>query len=146
MIPPINFAMVDSGIYRSGHPIPKNFSFLKKLGLKSVVYLCEEPYSKANQAFLEKNGISLFHLGTHGNKEPFQFIPSSTVSSALSVIQDPSNQPILIHCNKGTHRTGCVVASLRKQQRWALTSIFAEYRRFAGSRVRVLDQQFIELL
>jgi tyrosine-protein phosphatase SIW14 len=29
MIPPLNFAMVCKGIYRSGHPIPKNFGFLK---------------------------------------------------------------------------------------------------------------------
>lgn len=138
--------MVDKGIYRSGHPIPKNFAFLKKLGLRSVVYLCEDPYSTVNCSFLSNNGIRLFHLGTHGNKEPFQFIPAELVQRALSVVSDPANHPVLIHCNKGTHRTGCVVASLRKRQRWALTSIFAEYRRFAGSRVRVLDQQFIELL
>jgi tyrosine-protein phosphatase SIW14 len=66
--------------------------------------------------------------------------------SALSVVLDAVNHPVLVHCNKGTHRTGCVVACLRKHQRWSLTSIFAEYRRFAGTRVRVLDQQFIELL
>lgn len=33
---------------------------------------------------------------------------------------------------------------LRKLQRWNLTSIFSEYRRHAGSRVRQLNEQFIE--
>lgn len=46
---------------------------------------------------------------------------------------------------QGKHRTGCLVGCLRKVQRWSLTSIFEEYRRFAGNKVRVLDQQFIEL-
>ncbi|KAJ1493153.1 hypothetical protein T484DRAFT_1769354 [Baffinella frigidus] len=30
-------------------------------------------------------------------------------------------------------------------QRWNLTSIFEEYRRYAGSKVRVLNEQFVEL-
>lgn len=34
---------------------------------------------------------------------------------------------------------------LRKLQRWNLTSIFEEYRRYAGPKVRVLNEQFIEL-
>jgi tyrosine-protein phosphatase SIW14 len=37
-IPPLNFAMVAKGVYRSGYPNPKNFPFLKKLGLKSILY------------------------------------------------------------------------------------------------------------
>ena len=58
---------------------------------------------------------------------------------------DVRNYPILIHCNKGKHRTGVLVGCLRKVIKWSLTSIFDEYRRFAGSKVRMLDQQFIEM-
>ncbi len=39
LIPPLNFAMVAKGVYRSGYPNSKNFPFLKKLGLKSIMYL-----------------------------------------------------------------------------------------------------------
>lgn len=46
---------------------------------------------------------------------------------------------------QGKHRTGCLVGTLRKVQRWSLTSTIDEYRRFAGLKVRALDQQFIEL-
>jgi hypothetical protein len=42
-------------------------------------------------------------------------------------------------------REGCLVGCLRKVQNWSLTSIFDEYRRFAGAKVRMLDQQFMEL-
>lgn len=33
---------------------------------------------------------------------------------------------------------------MRKMQYWSLTSIIDEYCRFAGPRMRLLDQQFIE--
>ena len=39
LIPPLNFSMVDKGVYRSGYPTKKNFPFLAKLGLRSVVYV-----------------------------------------------------------------------------------------------------------
>ena len=37
LIPPLNFAMVDKGVYRSGYPNMKNLPFLQKLRLRSVV-------------------------------------------------------------------------------------------------------------
>lgn len=36
-IPPLNFAMVDNGIFRSGFPDVDNFSFLQTLGLRSIM-------------------------------------------------------------------------------------------------------------
>jgi len=145
LIPPLNFAMVARGIYRSGYPNKKNHPFLKKLGLKSILYLCPEEYSETNQNFIRKHGIKLFHYRIVGNKEPFVDIPEEVIRDALVDLLDVRNHPILIHCNKGKHRTGCLVGCLRKLQKWSLTGIFDEYRRFAGAKVRVLDQQFIEL-
>ena len=52
---------------------------------------------------------------------------------------------MIVMCNLGRHRTGTIVGCLRKLQRWNLTSIFEEYRRYAGPKVRVLNEQFIEL-
>jgi hypothetical protein len=37
LVPPLNFAMVAPGVYRSGHPNRQNFPFLRKLGLKTVM-------------------------------------------------------------------------------------------------------------
>jgi tyrosine-protein phosphatase SIW14 len=63
----------------------------------------------------------------------------------LDVRNHPSNSlslmKVLIHCNKGKHRIGCLVGCLRKLERWSLTSIFDEYRRFAGNNVRIADQE-----
>ncbi|KAK1309646.1 putative tyrosine-protein phosphatase [Acorus calamus] len=95
--------------------------------------------------FLEENGIRLFQFGMEGGKEPFVSIPDDTIREALKVVLDVHNHPLLIHCKRGKHRTGCVVGCLRKLQRWCLSSIFDEYQRFAAAKARVSDQRFMEL-
>lgn len=37
LVPPLNFAPVDYGVFRSGFPDSTNFSFLQSLGLRSVL-------------------------------------------------------------------------------------------------------------
>ena len=80
----------------------------------------------------------------------------SLVLQALRVILDPRAYPLHLVCSgSGRHRTGVVVGCFRKLQRWALSSIFAEYRRYAGSsglrgaddlgNALVMNEQFIEL-
>ncbi|XBH69266.1 hypothetical protein VPH35_097199 [Triticum aestivum] len=172
LVPPLNFAMVDQGVYRSGFPDASNLPFLETLRLRSVLLvhgyvhtyvllrgggdvilirvdfsrcLCPEPYPEANQEFLRARGIRLFQLGIDGSKEPFVSIPEDTIREALKVVLDTRNHPVLIHCKRGKHRTGCVVGCLRKLQRWCLTSVFDEYQRFAAAKARVSDLRFIEL-
>lgn len=145
LVPPLNFAMVDHGVFRSGFPESANFTFLQTLGLRSIVYLCPEPYPETNMEFLKANGIQLYQFGIDGRKEPFVNIPEDTICEALKVVLDVKNHPLLVHCKRGKHRTGCLVGCLRKLQRWCLSSIFDEYQRFAAAKARVTDQRFMEL-
>lgn len=145
LIPPVNFSMVAKGVYRGSYPNFRNFSFLKHLGLRSILFLCPEDYSPTNMEFLEANGIQLLNVAMEGNKEPFKMIEPELVHQALAHVTNTKNHPIYIHCNKGKHRTGTVIGCLRKLQLWTLSSIFEEYRRFAGIKARAIDQQYIEL-
>ncbi|KOS15388.1 Tyrosine phosphatase [Malassezia pachydermatis] len=145
LVPPDNFAMVNSWVYRSSFPKKKHFPFLKTLGLRSVLTLILEDYPEQNINFLDENGIKFFQYGIPGNKEPFVQIPGATITAALVTILDKRNHPMLIHCNKGKHRTGCLIGCLRKLQQWSLTTIFDEYRRFSFPKSRSMDQEFIEL-
>ncbi|KAI9314153.1 tyrosine phosphatase family-domain-containing protein [Dichotomocladium elegans] len=145
LIPPENFNMVCEHVYRSSFPKKKHFRFLEKLKLKSVLTLILEEYPEQNMKFLEEHGIKFLQFGIAGNKEPFVQIPEDKISAALAAILDKRNHPMLIHCNKGKHRTGCLIGCLRKLQNWSHTSIFDEYRRFSHPKSRSMDQQFIEL-
>lgn len=67
MIPPDNFAMVNSWLYRSSFPKKKHFPFLKTLGLRSVLYvvrLTQYPdsgrLSRAEYAFFGRKWDHLF--------------------------------------------------------------------------------------
>lgn len=145
LVPTINFSMVCPGVYRSGYPTKKNYSFLCALRLRSILYLCPEDYAESNLKFCEENGIHVLRFPTEGNKEPFNDISEPLMHRILGAICDTRNMPLLIHCNKGKHRTGTVVACLRHLQGWSLVSIFEEYKRFASDKARVGDQQYVEL-
>ncbi|BAT94891.1 hypothetical protein VIGAN_08154100 [Vigna angularis var. angularis] len=110
VVAPTNFSMVEEGIFRSSFPRSSNFSFLETLNLRSVVYLCPEPYPQQNLQFLQSQNIKFFHFGIEGK----------------------------------THRTGCVIGCFRKLQRWCLSSVFEEYKKFAGAKSRTTDLSFIE--
>jgi hypothetical protein len=93
--PCANFSMVSAGVYRSAFPKKRNFPFLKKLKLKSILTLILEEYPEQSRRFMEDNSIELFQFGVPGNKEPFVDIPEDIISSALSVILDVRNHPSL---------------------------------------------------
>lgn len=40
LVTPKNFGRVMPGLYRCAYPKPENFSFMKTLGLKSILYVC----------------------------------------------------------------------------------------------------------
>ncbi|KAK9478919.1 tyrosine phosphatase family-domain-containing protein [Lipomyces japonicus] len=144
-IVPENFALVRNNIYRSSFPRKENFEFLKTKNLRSILVLVSDPYPEEHRKFLRENNIQFFQVGMPANKEPFVNVNDATVTTALKIILNPANQPVMVHCNRGKHRTGCVMGCLRKLMDWSLTMIFDEYRRFAFPKVRPLDQQFIEL-
>ncbi|KAJ8753674.1 hypothetical protein K2173_026350 [Erythroxylum novogranatense] len=141
---PTNFSMVEDGIFRSGFPQPSNFPFLETLKLRSIIYLCPEPYPEENLKFLDSHSIKLFQFGIEGKTESSVPIPTNTIMEALKVLIDVRNHPVLIHCKRGKHRTGCLVGCFRKWQLWCLSSVFEEYNQFAGRKSRITDLRFIE--
>ncbi|KAG2693875.1 hypothetical protein I3760_08G115900 [Carya illinoinensis] len=66
LLPPSNFSMVEDGIFRSGFPQLSNFPFLDSLNLRSIIYLCPEPYPEENLEFLSSRNLRLFQFGIEG--------------------------------------------------------------------------------
>ncbi|CAN7003341.1 hypothetical protein IGI04_021129 [Brassica rapa subsp. trilocularis] len=144
LVAPQNFAMVENGIYRSSFPKPEHFGFLTALNLRSIIYLCPEPYPEESLKFYEANNIKLFQFAIESQKDPPTPIPEDTVMAALRVLVDVRNHPILIHCKAGKHRTGCLVGCLRKVQNWCWSSVLEEYQKYAGLKCRQRDMKCIE--
>lgn len=165
LIPPLYFSLVYADLYRSACPSVRNITFLSRLDLKSIVYLGgrdSAPYDTTDNAdsssesthhshppagfhsFLQTNNIHLRCFPTETNREPFISIDAHSLQQAIVFVVDKRNQPVLVHCSKGKHRTGCFVGLLRRLAGHSLSSIFAEYRQFLGDSGRDLDRLFIE--
>lgn len=92
-------------------------------------------------SFAASNDIHQVVFNMKGTKK--ESIPIQTMKSILEVVLDRRNHPLLIHCNQGKHRTGCVVAVVRKVAGWNASSVLDEYRAFAEPKIRESDVEYI---
>lgn len=135
-------AVIPGAVYRSGFPEPKNFTFLKSLRLKTILTLVPEPFGNEYVDFMRTNGIRQIVVPVPANKEVV-CIEDATIIQALGAVLDRSNYPLLIHCNKGKHRTGCTVACFRRLLGATIQEALDEYQTHAGLKARSLDETFI---
>lgn len=188
-VPPLNFSLVEDGIYRSGFPMPINYPFLQQLGIKTIIYLGDLGLEKKKEKgkgkdkdkekdkekdkgkekdkkLKDKHGsaeimdnyktwiattdITFHHLVMESSQEPFLLQERHNQSeksliTALELILNKQSFPILIHSNKGKHRTGVLVGLMRKiLQGWCMSGVFEEYEKFAMGKSE-FDLEFIEI-
>lgn len=144
LIPPANYgAVLPGSIYRSSYPKEENFDFLNHVKIKTILTLVPEPLSPEYQTFMQENGIQHFHVHIRANKGEVR-VDSCEMQRALRLIMDPANHPILVHCNKGKHRTGCTIACFRRILGVDMDTVREEYHTYAGAKARFLDEVFFE--
>ncbi|KAH7085010.1 tyrosine phosphatase family-domain-containing protein [Paraphoma chrysanthemicola] len=143
-IPIDNFSIVLPGmVYRSSYPKKENYGYIKDHKIKSILTLVPEPIAPEYQAFMDEAGIQHFQVHIRANKGKVS-TESCEMSRALRLVMDRANHPILIHCNKGKHRTGCTVACFRRILDAPMDEIIDEYHFYAGAKARLMDEVFFE--
>ena len=103
-----NVGRVASEIFRGAQPEPEGYATLKAMGVRTVVNL--------RQRHGEKEAVEA--AGMRYVEIPMSFLKKAdpaVVRKALSVMTDPANQPVFVHCSVGTDRTGVVVAVYRME-------------------------------
>ncbi|KAI8082021.1 tyrosine phosphatase family-domain-containing protein [Thamnidium elegans] len=149
MNPPEQFGIVEPGIYRSDMLQQPHFTYLKQFGFKTLVMLSPELPNRVTSNFIEEGNIKLVHVGmaTWKPTQPSTWRPVSEelIKEGLELILDVDTHPILIMCTSGIHETGTLVGCLRKLEGWNFSSIVTEYRSYAGTKARYVNEQFIEL-
>ncbi|KAH7030520.1 tyrosine phosphatase family-domain-containing protein [Macrophomina phaseolina] len=142
--PPENFGtVIDGKIFRSSYPKEENYGYLQSLKLKSILTLVKEDCPESYVRFIADNGIRHYRVHIPANKGQICITPEA-MAQALMVVLDRSNYPLLIHCNKGKHRTGCVVACMEKVLGKDARQIKEEYHTYAAEKARALDEQFMD--
>jgi tyrosine-protein phosphatase OCA1 len=110
--------------------------------LKTVIILSPDAIDDNFLKFLEGEKIEFVQVG----KTELYPINEQVVTTSLQIIANESSHPVMLVCKSGRALTGVVVACLRKLQKWSMTSIFEEYRRYSGgSRLQPQQEQFIEI-
>ncbi|KAF4589850.1 tyrosine phosphatase [Ophiocordyceps camponoti-floridani] len=139
---PANFGVVLPGVFRSSYPQPEDYAFLQSLQLKTIVTLVnKEGGDDSLSSFVTSNGIRQIVFDMKGTKK--EAIPPATMASILNVVLDRNQYPLMVHCNHGKHRTGCVVAVVRKLSGWTVNTVLDEYRAYATPKVRECDVDYI---
>jgi protein tyrosine phosphatase (PTP) superfamily phosphohydrolase (DUF442 family) len=134
--PAHHFAVVEKGgLYRSGQPKESGWQAIKDTHhIKTVVDLREinpdAPWSITEREFCRRNGIALVHL-------PLGPMTDAELKRFCEIVMDSNRQPVLVHCQAGSIRTGVLVASYRiAVQGWSYEDALAEARRFRFSPAR----------
>lgn len=140
---PTNFQTIAPGLYRSSYPHFLHFDSLADLSLKTVVTLVPEHLPFAYGNFISTQGIVHYHIPILANKDAKVFTPVEVVHQVMELMLDPSNYPMMIHCNKGKHRTGCMTACFRKVCGWTDEAAIEEYIQHSTPKERELDMDFI---
>ena len=123
-----NFHQVNESLFRGGQPKPGGFELLSRLGIKTVVNLRDDDDREAQeeldvkQAGLQYFNIPLRRLGRPKHKQ---------IEQVLSIINNPKNQPVFVHCAHGSDRTGVVIAVYRiSQNGWTGEQAKTEAKRY----------------
>nr|OQO29590.1 hypothetical protein B0A51_03671 [Rachicladosporium sp. CCFEE 5018] len=136
-------AVKEHAIFRSAFPQDRNLRFLECLNVKSVLCFVPTEPTAAYLEYLSIAGISHKRVDILANKDGNVATTVESVCEALLVTMDIANYPLYIHCNQGKHRTGCVIACMRKVQGWRMSDILHEYDTYASPKARPGDIEFI---
>ena len=115
-------------IYRSGQLDPEQLTqAVKQYGIRTVVNL-HLPGKKVEdeRALAKRLGVDFVNLPMPGDgfgEEP-QF------REFLKIVDDPARRPVVVHCARGTCRTGSCVAMYRfERDGWTIEDVANEMRR-----------------
>ncbi|XP_002988621.2 probable tyrosine-protein phosphatase DG1060 [Selaginella moellendorffii] len=143
---PENYGIVEPGIYRASALKVHSLAFVSNLHLKTLLHLSPEPLCPVIGTFLQQSAVNLIHLGAReGKPASWKPVSENMMKDALEIVLDDSMYPIMVTCSSGIQQTGTFVGCLRRLQKWNLTSIIEEYRRYAGNKAHYANEQFLEL-
>ena len=115
-------------LYRSGQLSPDQLAAaVKRYGLRTVVNF-QVPSSrvKAERELARKLGVDFMNLPMPGDG----FGQEAQFREVLKACDDPSRRPVLVHCARGTCRTGAAVALYRyERDGWTVDDVAAEMER-----------------
>lgn len=132
---------IDDHLYTGHQPRPEDYATLKQMGIKTILDLrggwLHAPHERKE---VEAAGMKYVSIRLSGLLEPHD----SQIARILSIIEDPSQGPVFVHCRRGDDRTGLVVACYHiDHDHWSNQRALADARQNHLSFLEVLMQRYI---
>src|SRR5262245_43143718 len=121
-----NFGKINDHYYRGAQPKGADFHALSTLGVKLVIDLAAEG-DRAEASNAKAAGMRFLRIpmSTHAAPSP------AVIAQFMSLVTNPANQPVYVHCMGGRHRTGVMTAIYRMtMDRWNAVQAFQEMKRY----------------
>jgi len=119
-----NVGRMAPGILRGAQPKPEGYATLKAMGVSTVINLRTR---HGERKAVEVAGMRYVEIPMNAMKN----VDPAAVRKALSVMTDPANQPVFVHCAHGKDRTGVVAAVYRMEvDGWSVADAEAEMEAF----------------
>lgn len=119
-----HFAVVEPGILlRCGQPRLRDLDIIRAdHGLRTIVcarggtrHPLRGRWFRKERAWCAQHNVRLEHLPFSDSAVP----PADVFERFLSIVREPTNRPVLVHCEQGFHRTGILAAAYRiAEQGW----------------------------
>ena len=105
-----NFHQVNEKLYRGGQPKEEGFAELKKLGITTVIDLRDDDENALKEkALVESAGMRFINIPLANWNRP----NIKDIDSIIAKIKAAENQPVFVHCKRGSDRTGTAIAVYR---------------------------------
>jgi len=121
-----NFGRINERYYRGAQPKGADFKALASLGVKMVIDLAREG-DAGEEANARAAGMSFVRIPMTTHEAP----SPAVIAQFLSLVANPANQPVYVHCIGGKHRTGVMTAIYRMTaEGWNAARAFEEMKRY----------------
>jgi len=105
-----NFHRVNDQLYRGGKPTEAGLKRLAQQGVKTIVNLRDDDdHARVEGTAAVAAGLRYFNLPLSNFHKP----SDEQIAKVLSLINAPENQPVFVHCKRGSDRTGTIIAVYR---------------------------------
>ena len=121
-----NFGKVNEHYYRGAQPGPEEFVQLKTLGIKTVIDLRKDSVP-GEPEMVRAAGMQYFNIPLRASR------PATEEQTAyfLSLVNDPANWPVYVHCKGGRHRTGALTGVYRiTHDHWTADQAYREMKQY----------------
>jgi protein tyrosine/serine phosphatase len=122
-----NFGRINEIYYRGAQPKERDYEDLSALGVRTVINLTSHDRDATEQAMVEAAGMRYVQIPMTTRQPPTEV----QLADFFSIVDDPANQPVYVHCVGGRHRTGVMTAAYRMSRHgWDAKQAFREMKKY----------------